>query len=356
MIFNNKNNVFEEIRLWQEKNKFPILIWGTGSVAVGVYKNLLKENIKVEGFFYDTDLAVIDPRIKSENATVISLKEVLEKYSKVAVIIGHSRYEIVSKIEKIDAVVKIWALTGIIRVGIKLTQQFIEDNLSGYEYTYQKLEDNKSKENMVSYLNAHLTNDSSFIINKFETPMTFFDNDIFSYSDNEIYCDCGAYDGKSIKNFLKCTNNKYNLIYAIEVMNDMCEKLHEDFIDSRINIVNVGLSDHTGIDYFSFDSQSTCLSKTGVPVEVKALDDIVESEPVSLIKIAIGEEIDKILLGAKQVIRTNLPKIVIMAGVDKNALIKYIPLIESIAGKDKYKYYLRYTNATTDCLCLFAKV
>lgn len=355
LIFGKSNNVLEEIRLWKKHSDIPIWIWGTGSVAVGVYKNLLENEIKVNGFLYDTDSVVIDPRIEKEKESILRFNDVVSKYSQIALIIGHSKYELIEKMQRYQAVIKIWALTGIIRVGIKLDEAFIRNNLDKYEYTYSKLEDEQSKLNMISFLNAHLTSDASNIIDNFNMSMTFFDNDVFEYSNDEVYCDCGAYDGKSIQEFIKVVDNKYDSIYAVEVMNNMYRELKQKFTDKRINIINIGLSDHNGTDSFSFDSQSTCLAENGTQVDVCTIDDIVGNKNISLIKIAIGNSIDKILFGAKRTISRNLPKIVIMAGVDKNALIDYIPLIENICGSNKYKYYLRYTNATADCLCLFIK-
>lgn len=158
----------------ERKNEtIPVFIWETGSVAVGVYKNLLKNAIEVDGFFYDTDNVIIDPRLDERKNDTYALKELLRKYDMFAVIIGHSRYEIASKVKDLDNVVKLWALTGVIRLGIEIDEEFIKENLHAYEYTYSKLADEKSKKNMISYLNAHLTNDASKILEEFGGTINF---------------------------------------------------------------------------------------------------------------------------------------------------------------------------------------
>lgn len=353
--FNNKIDVCSLILNWQKDNSnCPIYIWGAGSVASGVTKELQKNNIKIEGYFVDKENAIIDPRINKDK--VILLKDLLSRNIRFAVVVGHSAYELVKEF-KYEQVECIWLLTGVTREDDVITEEFVWNNIDSFEYTYSQLADVKSKENMVNYLNAKVTHNMEYIINGFEKVTTFFANDILKLSDSESYLDLGAYDGKSIEQFMETTQNKYNKIIAVEVMPEMYQNLkNKSWSDNdNVQIINIGISDHEGVDYFNFNSQSTCLTKeNGTAIEVTTADRLCKNTDISLIKMCIGNSILPLLSGAEKIINDCMPKIIISAGIDTYALVDYIPTIEKIAGKGKYKFYLRFTNATTDCLVLFA--
>lgn len=356
LVFGKKIDLYTEIKNWKVENKkIPVFIWGTGSVALEVYRYLSQNNIKIDGFFYDTKVNTTEPELQ-KGTTIYSLNDLLKQYAKFGVIVGHSHYEKIKEMNDLENVSELWAFAGIGHLGIEIDEEFVKENLENYEYTFSKLADECSKENMIAYLNAHLLNDSKRIIDNFKEPVNYFANDIFHFNEDEIYCDCGAYDGKSVRNFLDTVDNKYQKIILVEVMKDMYEKLQcmEELPKKNVSIWNIGLSDHVGEDKFEFDTQFTCLSDAGEKVQVTTLDKILENEAVSIMKIAINNPIDKILLGGAKTIKRELPKMVILAGIERRALLDYIPLIEKIAGEGRYQFFLRYTNAAAVCLSLFA--
>ena len=46
--------------------------------------------------------------------------------------------------------------------------------------------------------------------------MSFFNNDVFTMTDHEVFLDIGAYNGDTIREFIVETDNKYEKIIAIE--------------------------------------------------------------------------------------------------------------------------------------------
>lgn len=207
---------------------------------------------------------------------------------------------------------------------------------------------------MIAFLNSRLTNDVSCIKNIFRESSTYFKNDVIRFSEKEFYFDVGAYDGTSIKNFIDATNGDYEIL-AAEVLPDMFEKLRNEFAgDPKIKILNIGLSDHVGTDYFDFNSQGTILNPNGQPADVTTTDEMCKNfSDVSLIKICIGNSIIPLLKGAAHTLSKSKPKLIIAAGIDNKALSEYVKEINSLSG-NAYKYFLRFTNAMPESLVLYA--
>ncbi len=352
---------FEEIK--QRRQDFPreqLYIWGTGSVAAGVARQLTERRIKIDGCFVNVENYNTDSRIIDFGLRVFLLDDLINKGQPFCVVVGHSHYELAKELEQYPIITKTWCFTDIVRSDIEISNQFVIANMDQFQKTYDSLADSLSRQNMIAYLNAKLTKDASWILKDFIRTTTYFDNDVIDLLDNEIYLDLGAYDGSSIDEFIKDINNKgyedYEII-AVEVQNVMVQLLNEKYSDnSRIHIICSGVSDHCGEDLFCFDDQSTCLtSERGIAKKVATVDEICKSyERVSVMKICIGNTIIPLLSGAKETISRQLPKMVISAGIDKRALIDYIPYIKSIVGADTYSFFLRFNNPMTESLVLYA--
>ena len=333
-----------------------IYIWGLGSVAAGVTRELETKGIKIDGYFTNVKEYNIDPRIK--NYDVYYLDDLINSGEKFSVIMGHSHYELAKILKKYSNIENIWSLAMIVRPDISMSKEFIQNNIDSLNSTYLKLSDNKSKQNMQDYLNVQLTRNGNYIVDNFDKSCTYFNNDVVDLNKNESYIDVGAYDGSSINEFIEKTNNKYKSILALEVMKGMYLQLKKEYNDPRIKIVNTGISDHNGYDYFNFNDQSTCLSNTnqGEKVKVSTVDNMCDKyniEP-TIMKMCIGNTIIPILDGSEKTL-SRLPQMIITAGIDSYALIDYVSKIENIVGNNKYDFYLRYTSAMAECLILIAK-
>ena len=352
--FNNKENIYEIIDNYKKNNK--VYIWGTGSVAAGVKRELDNRNIQIDGFFTNVKEFNCDPRIR--NGNIYILDELLSSGEKFSVIVGHSHYELAKSLEKYPNIENVWTLAMIVRPDISMSEEYIKENIHDFTKTYNSLADDISRQNMQDYLNVQLTRSGNSIISHFNDSCTYFNNDIINLNSNEQYLDIGAYNGSSIDEFIKTTNNKFDKIVGLEVMKDECKKLNNRLEDKRIKIVNTGISNHDGFDYFNFNDQSTCLGneKSGELVSVSTIDSICKKYNISptIMKMCIGNTILPILEGSTDTLK-ELPKMIITAGIDTEALIKYVPKIDDIVGNDKYDYYLRYTSAMAECLIFIIK-
>lgn len=359
--FESKDYIAEIKTRRAENPGVKMYIWGTGSTANGAAQTFLKNDIPFDGFFVNVENYTLDPRVAALSMPVYNFNELLKAGGGYGfdVVIGHSHYELASDLKKYPPVQKIYCLAAIDRDDTKVSADFVKENINALQQTYDKLADEFSRKNLIAFLNAQLTGDNSYIFEVFDKPSSYFDNDVVNLGDNEIYLDLGAYDGYSAEKFISLAKNSNYKIFAVEVQKEMYDFLNKKFADNpRVKIFNVAISDKCGKDFFSFDAQSTSLSKDGQEMEVITADKFCERENiknVSTIKICIGGErgIVPVLVGAKKIISRDIPKILIAIGLNQNNLINCIPIIDT-AAHAKYKFYLRFTNASTEALYLYA--
>lgn len=360
MITSERAQIEEEILYFKNANpQIPIYIWGGGSVAYGVMKRLVVYGINFDGFFVNIDDAHIDGRIKTGGYQVYTLSELEKKNMEFAVVMGHSHYELLPDIIKNPKVMKVWFFVDTVRMDSDISYDLISDNQHKFQKTYDNLADELSRRNLIAYLNAKVSGNISYIWSNYDsTASNYFTNDVIKLRKHESYLDIGAYNGCSIDDFLDAYDGDDYFVTAIEVQKDQYDMLCKKYShNARIRIINMGVSDHIGTDYFDFDEQSTCLSyaQKGLEQRVTTVDEIGNKlDRLTIIKICIGGTIKKILYGAKETIKNHLPQLVIAAGIDKMALADYVDILERITEGGKYSYYLRFTSPMPAALVLYA--
>lgn len=358
-ISNDRYEILADISEYTMRNNTPVYIWGSGSVAVGVVDRLRRGGIKISGLFVNVSPYNVDKRI-DPTIPIFTLQELEQKNTLFSVVVGHACYELINDIRKNPIIDRIWVFTDIVRNDISINHEFIKYNEKSLEYTYSMLADNLSRDNFVAYLNAKVTGNIQYIWDVFAKPVSFFDNDVVNLNSSENYLDIGAYDGKSIDEFIASGIDQYTVV-AVEVLPEMCEILIRKYSNNpNVNICHVGCSDHNGIDSFTISDQSTGLCESGdaVMLSVKTVDELLletGNNRITIVKICIGNSINKILFGAKETIANNNPRLIISAGIDRNALVDYVRIVEEITGKNNsYRYYMRFNHATADALVLYA--
>lgn len=185
-------------------------------------------------------------------------------------------------------------------------------------------------------------------------------NDIFEPGDDELFVDCGAYDGKSVVDFIFYTKGKYQKIFAYEpdIVNfSLCRRNLADL--HNVFLFNCGLADSEGD--FWFDGRGTQSSKfvdsksddSLIKVHTVKLDSLID-EPVSLIKMDIEGAEYSAIQGASEVIRKYKPKLAISVYHNDDDLVR-IPLLLRALVPD-YKFYLRHHTTTYVDTVLYAKI
>ena len=176
----------------------------------------------------------------------------------------------------------------------------------------------------------------------------YFPDDLVDFSPDEVFVDCGAYDGDTIRNIFRLHGDKFKGIVAFEPDPANFQKL-QDFwstlpktVQNRLVLHQLATGSKKG--KASFNASGTEASSIGsqgsFEVDVCALDDIFSTgNQPTYIKMDIeGSEVET-LLGAKSTIQKNLPVLAICVYHRQEDVWRIPALINSFS--DQYRFFLR---------------
>lgn len=186
----------------------------------------------------------------------------------------------------------------------------------------------------------------------------YFPSDLVSPLPEEVYVDCGAFDGDSIKNFIQARDSVFRLIVAIEADPKNYLNLQETIkalpgnMQDKIITRQLAVGKEAG--RLRFEAMGTAGSRAmpsgGVEVECARLDDIVRYNKPTYIKMDIeGAELEA-LSGAKRIIKDASAVWAICSYHKQNHLWKIPQFIQSQSGA--YEFYLRrYAEECWELIC-----
>ncbi len=174
----------------------------------------------------------------------------------------------------------------------------------------------------------------------------YFPNDLFTISPEEVFVDCGAYDGDTTRSLLKKQGSFKGNIVAFEPDPLNFEKLQQYAISSPSSIKEkltlypfaIGAKKSK----VQFEVTGTVASFVGsgkFEVDCVTLDETLADQKPTYIKMDIeGSELDA-LAGAQNTIKKNLPILAISAYHRPNHLWRIPSIINSYS--DQYRFFLR---------------
>lgn len=206
-------------------------------------------------------------------------------------------------------------------------------NRQKYIEMYELLSDEKSKKIFLTLLLYRLTGDIYQEYDLFNRDATYFSRT--KLMDNESFVDVGAYIGDSIIEFLERTHGTYSSIIAIEADKRRADDLESQFENLHdFTVYKCGVGRHK--ETIEFDGMQ--MVESGTSVEVRTLDDILEKERVSIIKMDIESMERDALEGCRKVIKSQKPLLAICVYHLTNDIWYLGLLIHEILPE--YKFYL----------------
>ena len=182
------------------------------------------------------------------------------------------------------------------------------------------------------------------------TEQQYFPESIFSLRDNEVFIDCGAYDGDTIREFLDKAGGCFDRIVAFEPDQQNFQNLSDSIqnlpagVRERIILLKKAVGREEGkIRFDDVGSPSSRRSEEGAAeVELVSLDHAVRSYKPSYVKLDIeGAEPDA-LLGARSVIKQHSPLLAVCVYHQQDHLWRIPSLIRSLSSR--YRFFLRAHN------------
>lgn len=219
------------------------------------------------------------------------------------------------------------------------------DNRERIVSVYNLLADNQSKECYLELLNFYISADFvRFTVLPFDEH--YFAYDLYRKIDNEVYVDCGAYNGDTIDIFLKNQGGLFRRYLAIEAdsvnYKKIVEKVESQGIE-RIDVLQRYIADRK--KEINFISKGTSYSKgenssSGETIETVTIDELAYQYKPTFLKVNIeGADVDAIK-GAQRVISEFAPIIAVQGHHKVEHLWEIVEVIQGFNKKD-YHFFLR---------------
>ncbi len=188
-------------------------------------------------------------------------------------------------------------------------------------------------------------------------PFAYFGNDVVpSLRDGEVFVDAGAYTGGHIAAFMH-SNPNYRAVYAFEPYLPHFEVLKQRFErDPRVKVFPKGLYGHNArLAFADDDPLGAHVAESGADfqsvADVVRLDDAVDGN-VSYIKMDIEGAEASALLGCKETIRRNRPKLAICVYHRPADYVDIPQWIRTV--REDYRLYLRQHSSFNTDTVLYA--
>jgi len=171
----------------------------------------------------------------------------------------------------------------------------------------------------------------------------YFPLELCPLTDHEVFVDCGAYDGDSLRSFLDQPKKSFQRIYSFEPDPANFEKLEKDVSlrpeRESITLHRAAVGARVGTVQFSAGGNESSHIGKGDMVNLVTLDRALSGTQPTYIKMDIeGAEVDA-LNGAREIIRQYSPVLAICSYHLQNHLWRIPLLIQSI--NPNYSFFLR---------------
>lgn len=309
-------------------NDRKIVLFGAGPYGKNMVEKLwdigLKRNI----------LAICDTRKhvwgEYKGIPICSIEDVLKREKDFVVVISTEHDKMIRDFlydypvdvfeKSFDQYIAEGVLAMIYGIGTSKKSTFIEEYGKKF-YGREKellslLKDEESKTIVEKRINFYQTGNLEYIKTMPINTNQYFDVDYYNHiCDKEIFVDCGAYNGDSVKGFIECVNNCYQKVYAIEPDSKNFSGLVTNIKQNKyqnIEACNIATGEENGELFFNalgtFGSGFSEMGTYKVPV-VK-LDDYIKDK-ITWLKMDIEGAEMKTLRGTENLIREYKPKLAI---------------------------------------------
>ncbi len=330
------------------------VLYGAGKYGKIALKNIQKYLPQLEVICFLDDNKIRNNE-KIDGLEVLSLNEALEKISGEFNILI-TNYYVLSVMKKIENckfnIDRVFFVPELLIEDID--NAFLKANKDNLQKAFNYLDDYQSKIIFQCMIEARYTKKLDLLSRTCQRNQ-YFPEDIFSLNTDEVFVDGGAYDGDTIRQFLKETKHKYKYIYAFEPDSENYKRLKKKNMDKNILAYNAGLWEETAEISFSSNKggSSTVEEKGEDSIQVYKFDEIkLPDDKVTFIKMDIeGSEL-KALKGMEKTIKRCKPKLAICI-YHKIEDLWQLPLyINQLVPE--YKLYIRNYTTYLDEIVLYA--
>lgn len=309
LLTTQRNTILDNINNAANAGR-PIILFGAGGVGQFAAQKLLNKKIKISAFC-DNNPEKHGTQIL--NIPVISYDTLKEKFKDALVIItlGPQKYcdQVIRQLKSDNIFSDFIKSDGFYLFSKTEIDTIVNNQINSFKNIYEKLEDRRSQHVFINKLNYMISGDRKYL-QGIQDPDQYFCKDFIKLSYNDIFIDCGGYDGKNSIDFIKLTGNDeaHAIIFEPDYSNI---KLLEENTKTYKNITiipSATWSHDCDLKISMTSGQGSAISDFGETViHARSIDSVLNGEKASFIKMDVeGAEYES-LLGAEKTIRNYRP-------------------------------------------------
>ncbi|MEG2813914.1 MAG: FkbM family methyltransferase, partial [Oscillospiraceae bacterium] len=230
---------------------------------------------------------------------------------------------------------------------------YIKKHEDEFDKVYSLLADEQSKKVFLNAINFKISGKINYLM-RMQTKISEVYKNIIRPNSDDTYIDLGAYTGDTVSEFLEYINGDFcGKIFAFEPDKKNYKKLLKRIESEEIKNIttyniaswdketdilfnnNGGRNSKSLATKFNFPS-----TKNELSIPANSVDNLLSQQKIDIIKFDVEGAEEKALLGCKNTIQEQLPKLMLSA-YHKNCDIFSLPLLIENMAKNKYNFYLR---------------
>lgn len=334
------------------ESELPIII--CGDVDECLYINFFKENSIIPVNVYDRS-----PELHGKKCAfgeIINIEDIERLYSEFNAVVVVPYFDEIKKVlmdcrsnAKNVFYLDIAKLHAHPTMFLGNARERVSDALADFDKLYEEFDDSESKKVWENIVNYWISGDYRLVA-QYKGLQKRQYLDFFDLNDDEVFVNCGAFDGRYSKYFMALVNDKYKKVINFECdesnYNTLCKNMSE--YQNVVNIKKGVYNKKTVLRFNANGNGMSCVGDDGnTSIEVDTLDNIFEDEKVTFIKMDIEGSEYAALEGACKVISRDAPKLAICIYHNIDDFIRIPRIIKSF--NSKYKFAVRhYTDTLTE--------
>lgn len=220
------------------------------------------------------------------------------------------------------------------------TADYLEANIESYRKGYQLLDDEFSRRVYLEKMKkVFLLRSMADIVSSGEEE--YFDEKVV-LTDDEVFVDCGGFDGDTAKRFVEKCGGRYRNILIFEPESCKKEDIQKNMGDNPYELYPFGVWSKNAKLYFNaLGTVASHISENGHGdrIEVVSLDETVYDKRPTFIKMDIEGAEQEALRGCRNIIQTYQPKLAICVYHKPEDLYEIPMLIKEL--NPAYRLYMR---------------
>lgn len=298
--------------VWEKaaQTKKPILLYGTGNGADKILDELTRLGVRVSGVFASDGFV---RKRTFRGFPVLSYSEAKEQFGDFLVLVafGTNRPDVMRNILSIAKEKELYAVDVPVIGDEIFNAVFYRTHKDEIETVRHLFADEESRRIYDAVIRFKLSGELP-VLCACQTDKEESYKNLLRLNDEEIYLDCGAFNGDTVLEFVSHTRS-YRKIYAVEPDERNFKKLCENTARLRdIERLRLCVSDTTGnILFASHGGRSGTQKQSGAPIPCDTVDHILGGKEATYIKFDVEGMEAAALRGAAETIRVHKPKLLV---------------------------------------------